>query len=66
MCCLKVQVTVKEEVEVTISVLEEVTVFNVISQAFDCSIRKDEHLAIAFFQRGIVSYKRKRQVTSVI
>ncbi|PWA24999.1 hypothetical protein CCH79_00016029 [Gambusia affinis] len=30
-------------------------------RAFDCSIRKDEHLAVAFFQRGITFYKQKRQ-----
>lgn len=36
-----------------------------VSQAFDCSIRKDEHLAIAFFQRGITFYKKKRQDTPV-
>ncbi|XP_017270700.1 neutrophil cytosol factor 2 [Kryptolebias marmoratus] len=29
-------------------------------KAFDCSIRKDEHLAVAFFQRGITFYKKKR------
>ncbi|XP_007559894.1 neutrophil cytosol factor 2 isoform X1 [Poecilia formosa] len=29
-------------------------------KAFDCSIRKDEHLAVAFFQRGITFYKQKR------
>ncbi|XP_067107864.1 neutrophil cytosol factor 2 [Osmerus mordax] len=29
-------------------------------KAFDCSIRKDEHLAIAFFQRGITFYKNGR------
>ncbi|KAG7525324.1 neutrophil cytosol factor 2 [Solea senegalensis] len=29
-------------------------------KAFDCSIRKDEHLAIAFFQRGITFYRKKR------
>uniref|UniRef100_A0A3B5L686 Neutrophil cytosolic factor 2 n=1 Tax=Xiphophorus couchianus TaxID=32473 RepID=A0A3B5L686_9TELE len=28
-------------------------------KAFDCSIRKDEHLAVAFFQRGITFYKQK-------
>ncbi|KAM4533521.1 neutrophil cytosol factor 2 [Odontesthes bonariensis] len=34
-------------------------------KAFDCSIRKDEHLAIAFFQRGITSYKKKRYEESL-
>ncbi|KAM6900770.1 neutrophil cytosol factor 2 [Xenentodon cancila] len=34
-------------------------------KAFDCSIRKDEHLAIAFFQRGITFYKRKRYEESL-
>ncbi|XP_054622418.1 neutrophil cytosol factor 2 isoform X2 [Dunckerocampus dactyliophorus] len=29
-------------------------------KAFDCSISKDEHLAVAFFQRGITFYKKKR------
>ncbi|XP_038160180.1 neutrophil cytosol factor 2 [Cyprinodon tularosa] len=29
-------------------------------KAFDCSIRKDEHLAVAFFQRGITFFKKKR------
>uniref|UniRef100_A0A3P9NVF4 Neutrophil cytosolic factor 2 n=1 Tax=Poecilia reticulata TaxID=8081 RepID=A0A3P9NVF4_POERE len=29
-------------------------------KAFDSSIRKDEHLAVAFFQRGITFYKQKR------
>uniref|UniRef100_A0A1A8DFB3 Neutrophil cytosolic factor 2 n=1 Tax=Nothobranchius kadleci TaxID=1051664 RepID=A0A1A8DFB3_NOTKA len=29
-------------------------------KAFDCSIRKDEHLAVAFFQRGMTFYKKKR------
>ncbi|XP_054893509.1 neutrophil cytosol factor 2 [Poeciliopsis prolifica] len=29
-------------------------------KAFDCSIRKDEHLAVAFFQRGITFYKQER------
>lgn len=37
-----------------------------VSQAFDCSIRKDEHLAVAFFQRGMTFYKKKRQETQVI
>ncbi|XP_029004492.1 neutrophil cytosol factor 2 [Betta splendens] len=34
-------------------------------KAFDCSIRKDEHLAIAFFQRGITFYKKKRYEESL-
>lgn len=46
--------------------LEEVTVFSNVFQAFDCSIRKDEHLAVAFFQRGITFYKMKRQDTPII
>uniref|UniRef100_A0A3Q3NQU0 Neutrophil cytosolic factor 2 n=1 Tax=Labrus bergylta TaxID=56723 RepID=A0A3Q3NQU0_9LABR len=29
-------------------------------KAFDCSIRKDEHLAVAFFQRGITFYRKER------
>ncbi|KAM8731466.1 neutrophil cytosol factor 2 isoform 1-T1 [Acanthopagrus schlegelii] len=29
-------------------------------KAFDCSIRKDEHLAVAFFQRGMTFYKKRR------
>ncbi|KAM3849511.1 neutrophil cytosol factor 2-like [Diretmus argenteus] len=29
-------------------------------KAFDCSIGKDEHLAVAFFQRGITFYKKER------
>ncbi|XP_041670244.1 neutrophil cytosol factor 2 isoform X2 [Cheilinus undulatus] len=29
-------------------------------KAFDCSIGKDEHLAVAFFQRGITFYRTKR------
>lgn len=33
----------------------------VVSQAFDCSICKDEHLAIAFFQRAVTFYKMTRQ-----
>lgn len=39
--------------------------FSVVSQAFDCSIRKDEHLAVAFFQRGMTFYKKKRQDTVI-
>ncbi|KAJ0059876.1 hypothetical protein NL108_014569, partial [Boleophthalmus pectinirostris] len=33
--------------------------------AFDSSIRKDEHLAVAFFQRGITFYKKERQDESL-
>lgn len=29
-------------------------------QAFDGSIGKDEHLAVAFFQRGVAFYKKER------
>ncbi|KAM6980651.1 neutrophil cytosol factor 2 [Aplochiton taeniatus] len=29
-------------------------------KALDCSIRKDEHLAVAFFQRGITFFKKER------
>ncbi|XP_054863291.1 LOW QUALITY PROTEIN: neutrophil cytosol factor 2 [Amphiprion ocellaris] len=35
--------------------------YDAAEKAFDCSIRKDEHLAIAFFQRGITFYKKERQ-----
>lgn len=34
--------------------------FDAAEKAFDGSIRKDEHLAVAFFQRGITFYKRER------
>ncbi|XP_029384589.1 neutrophil cytosol factor 2 [Echeneis naucrates] len=34
-------------------------------KAFDCSIRKDEHLAVAFFQRGITFYKKQRYEESL-
>uniref|UniRef100_A0A8C9Y7B1 Neutrophil cytosolic factor 2 n=1 Tax=Sander lucioperca TaxID=283035 RepID=A0A8C9Y7B1_SANLU len=34
-------------------------------KAFDCSIRKDEHLAVAFFQRGMTFYKKKRYEESL-
>ncbi|XP_071780178.1 neutrophil cytosol factor 2 [Centroberyx gerrardi] len=34
-------------------------------KAFDCSIGKDEHLAVAFFQRGITFYKKQRYEESV-
>ncbi|KAM3593650.1 uncharacterized protein V6R79_017944 [Siganus canaliculatus] len=34
-------------------------------KAFDCSIRKDEHLAIAFFQRGITFYRKSRYEESL-
>uniref|UniRef100_A0A3Q1CUY4 SH3 domain-containing protein n=1 Tax=Amphiprion ocellaris TaxID=80972 RepID=A0A3Q1CUY4_AMPOC len=33
--------------------------YDAAEKAFDCSIRKDEHLAIAFFQRGITFYKKE-------
>uniref|UniRef100_A0A668TAR5 SH3 domain-containing protein n=1 Tax=Oreochromis aureus TaxID=47969 RepID=A0A668TAR5_OREAU len=39
--------------------------FDAAEKAFDCSIRKDEHLAIAFFQRGITFYKKKRYEESL-
>ncbi|XP_074477246.1 neutrophil cytosol factor 2 [Sebastes fasciatus] len=34
-------------------------------KAFDCSIRKDEHLAVAFFQRGMTFYKKERYEESL-
>ncbi|KAM9337279.1 neutrophil cytosol factor 2 [Symphorus nematophorus] len=34
-------------------------------KAFDCSIGKDEHLAVAFFQRGITFYKKERYEESL-
>nr|XP_057916898.1 neutrophil cytosol factor 2 [Doryrhamphus excisus] len=34
-------------------------------KAFDCSISKDEHLAVAFFQRGITFYKKERFEESI-
>uniref|UniRef100_A0A3P9H313 Neutrophil cytosolic factor 2 n=1 Tax=Oryzias latipes TaxID=8090 RepID=A0A3P9H313_ORYLA len=34
-------------------------------KAFDCSIGKDEHLAVAFFQRGITFYKKMRYEESI-
>lgn len=34
-------------------------------EAFDCSISKDEHLAVAFFQRGNIFYKKKRYEESL-
>uniref|UniRef100_A0A3B4BJ09 SH3 domain-containing protein n=1 Tax=Periophthalmus magnuspinnatus TaxID=409849 RepID=A0A3B4BJ09_9GOBI len=34
--------------------------FDAAEKAFDGSIRKDEHLAVAFFQRGITFYKKER------
>ncbi|XP_039983295.1 neutrophil cytosol factor 2 isoform X2 [Xiphias gladius] len=34
-------------------------------KAFDCSIGKDEHLAVAFFQRGITFYRKKRYEESL-
>uniref|UniRef100_A0A6Q2WVQ3 SH3 domain-containing protein n=1 Tax=Esox lucius TaxID=8010 RepID=A0A6Q2WVQ3_ESOLU len=35
-------------------------------KAFDGSIGKDQHLAVAFFQRGLTFYKKERQDKSVI
>ncbi|AWP20894.1 putative neutrophil cytosol factor 2 [Scophthalmus maximus] len=34
-------------------------------KAFDCSIRRDEHLAVAFFQRGITFYRKQRYEESL-
>ncbi|XP_049421292.1 neutrophil cytosol factor 2 [Epinephelus fuscoguttatus] len=34
-------------------------------KAFDCSIGKDEHLAVAFFQRGMTFYKKERYEESL-
>ncbi|XP_029313423.1 neutrophil cytosol factor 2 [Cottoperca gobio] len=34
-------------------------------KAFDCSIRKDEHLAVAFFQRGMTFYRKQRYEESL-
>ncbi|XP_059183269.1 neutrophil cytosol factor 2 [Centropristis striata] len=34
-------------------------------KAFDCSIRKDEHLAVAFFQRGMTFYRKERYEESL-
>ncbi|XP_031728272.1 neutrophil cytosol factor 2 [Anarrhichthys ocellatus] len=34
-------------------------------KAFDCSIGKDEHLAVAFFQRGTTFYRKKRYEESL-
>uniref|UniRef100_A0A8C2ZTJ9 Neutrophil cytosolic factor 2 n=1 Tax=Cyclopterus lumpus TaxID=8103 RepID=A0A8C2ZTJ9_CYCLU len=34
-------------------------------KAFDCSIGKDEHLAVAFFQRGMTFYRMKRYEESL-
>ncbi|XP_056290312.1 neutrophil cytosol factor 2 [Pseudoliparis swirei] len=34
-------------------------------KAFDCSIGKDEHLAVAFFQRGMTFYRKKRYEESL-
>ncbi|KAM9331882.1 neutrophil cytosol factor 2 isoform 1-T1 [Pholidichthys leucotaenia] len=39
--------------------------FDAAEKAFDCSIRKDEHLAVAFFQRGITFYKKQRYEESL-
>lgn len=62
---MKVQVTEKGEAELDYFpfCVQEVTVFHYVSQAFDSSIRKDEHLAVAFFQRAITFYKMTRQET---
>lgn len=46
---------------------EEVTEFLLnITQAFDGSIGKDGHLAVAFFQRALTFYKKERQDKSII
>lgn len=60
----KIRVTEKEEVKLTVSLFFErkLLCFLVVSQAFDCSIGKDEHLAVAFFQRGMTFYRKQRQV----
>uniref|UniRef100_A0A3Q3LBK9 Neutrophil cytosolic factor 2 n=1 Tax=Mastacembelus armatus TaxID=205130 RepID=A0A3Q3LBK9_9TELE len=34
-------------------------------KAFDSSIRRDEHLAVAFFQRGLTFYRKKRYEESL-
>ncbi|XP_074549964.1 neutrophil cytosol factor 2 [Halichoeres trimaculatus] len=34
-------------------------------KAFDCSIGKDEHLAVAFFQRGVTFYRKERYEESL-
>nr|XP_040022871.1 neutrophil cytosol factor 2 [Gasterosteus aculeatus aculeatus] len=34
-------------------------------KAFDCSIGKDEHLAVAFFQRGMTFYRKQRYEESL-
>ncbi|XP_008299258.1 neutrophil cytosol factor 2 [Stegastes partitus] len=39
--------------------------FDAAEKAFDCSIQKDEHLAIAFFQRGITFYRKQRYEESL-
>uniref|UniRef100_A0A3P8SH38 Neutrophil cytosolic factor 2 n=1 Tax=Amphiprion percula TaxID=161767 RepID=A0A3P8SH38_AMPPE len=39
--------------------------YDAAEKAFDCSIRKDEHLAIAFFQRGITFYRKERYEESL-
>lgn len=41
-------------------------VFLNITQALDSCIGKDEHLAVAFFQRGLTFYKKERQDKSII
>ncbi|KAG9274078.1 neutrophil cytosol factor 2 [Astyanax mexicanus] len=40
--------------------------FEAAEKAFDCSIRKDEHLAVAFFQRGITFYKKEKFEESLL
>lgn len=62
------QVTEKAEVEFTVSLFcrRKSQCFIFFFQAFDCSIRRDEHLAVAFFQRGITFYRKQRQETPLI
>ncbi|XP_072544168.1 neutrophil cytosol factor 2 [Salminus brasiliensis] len=40
--------------------------FEAAEKAFDGSIRKDEHLAVAFFQRGITFYKKEKFEESLL
>uniref|UniRef100_A0A4W4HUF2 SH3 domain-containing protein n=1 Tax=Electrophorus electricus TaxID=8005 RepID=A0A4W4HUF2_ELEEL len=40
--------------------------FDVAEKAFDNSIGKDEHLAVAFFQRGITFYKKEKFEESLL
>lgn len=47
----------KREIDVTVEISSVCH-----PQAFDCSIGKDEHLAVAFFQRGITFFKREKYV----